>query len=676
MDARQSRGDRRKARPGATAAVAAVLLSVLSVLPVAAQAAERATHVALVIGNSAYEYVPFLPNPGNDAKAVGDAFKSLDYEVTWLMDADYHALHDGVRRFKQAARGKEVAVVFYAGHGIGVGGENYLVPVDAELGYADTVEDETISLKRLMSAVGNTRHLGLVILDACRNNPFVTSMKGSTRSIDRGLARLEETPGKTMVAYAARHGEVASDGDGAHSPYTEALLKYLKEEPGLEVRKLFGKVHDAVVDTTRKRLGEERKQEPWTYQALGGRDFYLASAAAPIPTPKGTGTSGGGTATTPPSGAAARAYEATERAGTVAAYLAFIKEFPYSFEAKLARAQIAKLEGAKEPLVVAGGDPLDEEPPEIAAPSPEELQERLQLSLEQKRLVQMGLAAAGYDPGGVDGMLGGKTRRALQAWQAWQEVEATGYLTREQGEVLAALGREESGRRRAEAERERKAQEAEEAERRAQAERERKEREEEERRRAEAERKLKALKPRCPVESGQCWIELANMPSCHALVWWRETEEPAAYKWWKGGCTDGLASGEGVVSYRGADGKDYRFGEGSYVDGKPHGRWTDYLYSGTGEGRYVDGKRHGQWTVHRRKWTYEGPYVDGKRHGQWTEYRDGIYRDIEREGPYVDGKKHGVWTRKATHRDDDYSSCREDKYIRGKRVKKSDSWSC
>ena len=296
MDARQLRGDRRKARPGAWAAVAAVLLSVL---PVAAVAAER---VALVIGNSAYEHVPFLPNPGNDAKAVGDAFKSLDYEVTWLMDADYHALHDGVRRFKQAARGKEVAVVFYAGHGIGVGGENYLVPVDAELGYADTVEDETISLKRLMSAVGNTRHLGLVILDACRNNPFVTSMKGSTRSVDRGLARLEETHGKTMVAYAARHGEVASDGDGAHSPYTEALLKYLKEEPGLPVRKLFGKVHDAVVDTTTKRLGEERKQEPWTYEALGGRDFYLASADDPDD-PDDKGTAGGGAP--PPSGAAA-----------------------------------------------------------------------------------------------------------------------------------------------------------------------------------------------------------------------------------------------------------------------------------------------------------------------------------------------------------------------------------
>ena len=450
----------------------------------AAGAAER---VALVIGNSAYEHVSFLPNPVNDAKAVGDAFESLGYTVTRLMNKDRHVLHDGLISFKKAARGKEVAVVFYAGHGIGVGGNNFLVPVDAELGFADDVEDQTIPLTRLMSAVGNTRHLGLVILDACRNNPFVKSMEGDTRSIERGLAQVEPT-GRTMVAYAAKGGQVALDGDGDHSPYTEALLKYLREAPGLPVRKLFGTVRDAVEADTEKRFGRDRKQVPWAYHDLGGSDYYLvASASAPIPTPEDedTGTS------------EARAYEAAERLNTVAGYRAFIKRFPGSYEAELAQGHIDKLEGKSKPLVVAGGDPDDavvSVPP--GEPTPEEVEQGLGLSDETKRLVQMGLAAAGHDPGYTDGLIGPSTRGALRSWQRGRGLEATGYLTKEQSEALVALGREESARRRAEAERERKAREAEER-RRAEAEREA--RQAEERRRAEAERKEREAHETAPL---------------------------------------------------------------------------------------------------------------------------------------------------------------------------------
>ena len=461
MDAREPRWGR--------LAASAALSVLLSVWANAAGAAER---VALVIGNGDYKNVSPLANPRNDAEAVGDAFERLGYTVTRLMNADYDELRKGLSRFKQAARGKEVAVVFYAGHGIGVAGSNFLVPVDAELGYADAVEDEAIPLDRLMSAVGNTRHLGLVILDACRNNPFVAKMKGETRSIERGLARLEDTTGKTMVAYAAKHGKTADDGSGAHSPYTEALLRYLKE-PGLEVRKLFGKVRDAVVDTTKRR---GRVQEPWTYESLGGRDFYLASAAAPPPKGTVTSTAGG---TPPPSGDAARAYEAAERLNTVAGYRAFIRRFPESYEAELARGHIAKLE--EEPLVVAGGDPEEEEVSPVVTPPPEEVERRLELRREDRRLVQMGLAAAGHDPGPADGMIGRGTREAIRRWQGARGEPATGYLDADGAKALLALGEREAKRRRAEAERERKAKEAE-----------RKAREAEERRLAEAERKRKA----------------------------------------------------------------------------------------------------------------------------------------------------------------------------------------
>ena len=467
MDARRFHGDRRTVRPGAWALAAAVLLSVL---PGAAQAAER---VALVIGNGAYKNVSFLANPGNDARDVGDAFERLGYSVTRAENAGHDALRRTLRDFKRAAGASEVAVVFYAGHGIEVDKGNYLVPVDAKLAHVDDVKYEAVPLDWAMDAVGGAQRLGVVILDACRNNPFAESMQtsGTTRSVGRGLARVAPS-GATLVAYAAKDGTTADDDAGkGHSPYTEALLAHI-ETPGLDVGRMFRNVRDAVVAETGGR------QEPVMYGSLPGRDIYLASGAP-----------GGGTADKtpppPPPSDAARAYEAAERVGTVAAYRAVIKRFPGSFEAELAQAQIDKLE--EEPLVVAGGGPVGEG--SAVVPSPAEVERRLGLSREERRLVQMGLSAAGYDPGLADGVFGGRTREALRAWQESKRMEGTGRLTEEQSEGLVALGREEGARLRAEAERRRAEaeREAREAEERRRAEAERKEREAEARRRADDE---------------------------------------------------------------------------------------------------------------------------------------------------------------------------------------------
>ena len=437
MDVKQTRGDGRKARPTAWAAVAAAAV-LWSVLPVAAGAVER---VALVIGNSAYEHTNLLRNPGNDARAVGEAFKRQGYSVTRLENADQSELRDALGNFKRAAGASDVAVVFYAGHGIEVDGRNFLVPVDAELAHDDDVEYQAVPLDLVMRAVRGARRLGLVMLDACRDNPFAKKMQsaGATRNIGRGLARVEPSGG-TLVAYAAEDGKTAADGDGRNSPYTGALLAYL-EEPGLEVSWLFRKVRAEVERTT------GGSQTPIEYGKLPDEPIYLALAAAPIPKPKDTETTGGGTATTPlpPGDAAKAAYDTAKELGTVDAWRIVVEDFPGSTYAKFAQEQIAKLEGAKEPVVVAGGDPVDEETP--AVPTPESVEQGLGLNLEQRRLVQMGLAAAGRDPGGVDGLFGDKTRRALSAWQASKEVEATGYLTKEQGELLVALGREAEERR-------------------------------------------------------------------------------------------------------------------------------------------------------------------------------------------------------------------------------------
>ena len=338
MDARHTHGDGRKAR-------------------LAAGAAKR---VALVIGNAAYEAegVPPLANPGNDARAVGDAFERLGYSVTRAENAGREALFLGLQDFKRAAGASEVAVVFYAGHGIEVDKDNFLVPVDARLARDEDVEYEAVQLSLVMRAVGGARRLGLVVLDACRDNPFAARMQsaGASRSIGRGLGRVVPAGG-TLVAYAAEEGKTAADGDGRNSPYTGALLRYL-EEPGLDVGRLFRKVRDEVLRET------GGSQKPVEYSALPAEDVYLASG---VPPPKDAATAAaGGTPQPPPSGDAARAYEAAERVGTVAAYRAFIRRFPGSFEAELAQAQIDKLE--ETPLVVAGGDPDDAVSP--TAPSP------------------------------------------------------------------------------------------------------------------------------------------------------------------------------------------------------------------------------------------------------------------------------------------------------------------
>ena len=500
MDARQSYGDGRRARPGAwAAAVAAVLLSAL---PVAAQAEGR---VALVIGNSAYEHTDPLRNPGNDADGMAAALRRLDFEVVLGKDLDLDGFYDTLGEFDEASRGADVTLFFYAGHGLQVQGKNWLAPVDARLGSRLDLERGAVRLDTVLEHMRGTKKL--VYLDACRNNPLAGDLARSmgvsrAAATSRGLARVRSGSG-TLIGYATAPDDVAADGEGRHSPFTEALLAHV-ETPGLSVNDMFGEVSGAVSRAT------GGKQVPWSHSSLGR--FYLASAAAPIPMPGGTGTAGGGTATAPtppPSGDAARAYEAAERLNTVAGYLAFIGQYPNSFEAKLAQGHIDKLEGAKEPLVVAGGDPEEEEPSTVTAPSPEAVEGNLKLSREDRRLVQMGLAAAGYDPGGVDGMLGGKTRRALRAWQASKEVEATGYLTKEQGEALAALGREEAERRRVQAERE--------AEERRQAEAERKAREEAERRRAEAERKEREAEER-RRRAQSPGTKLRDCPGCPELV--------------------------------------------------------------------------------------------------------------------------------------------------------------
>jgi hypothetical protein len=256
--------------------------------------AER--RVALVVGNSAYLHTPELPNPRNDAEAIARLLGASKFdEVLLRTDLDHRGMYEAVRQFEPSARAADVALVYYAGHGLEVGGQNYLMPVDARLARDSDLDKEAVTLAALLSAAGGARKLKLVILDACRNNPVSERMvlrAGKSRSVQRGLARIEskgdglasvETRGEVLVAYAAKAGTVALDGRGRHSPYATALLKHLAT-PGLDVLRVFGRVKDAVLRAT------DDAQEPWIYGSPGGDSIALVPALArpalPTPAPK------------------------------------------------------------------------------------------------------------------------------------------------------------------------------------------------------------------------------------------------------------------------------------------------------------------------------------------------------------------------------------------------------
>lgn len=230
--------------------------------------------VALVIGNSGYAHVGALTNPKNDARAVAAALRRLGFaEVMERYDLNREAMGKALKDFGDLAAGSEWALVYFAGHGLELNGTSYLIPVDAELKRDAHVPDETIALDRVQAKVDAASKLGLVVLDACRNNPFTARMmrSRSTRSLGRGLANVEPE-GNVLVAYAAKHGTVAEDGAQANSPFTQALLAHI-EEAGLEINILFRKVRDLVRKTTQGR------QDPFIYGSLGSELLYFKPVA-------------------------------------------------------------------------------------------------------------------------------------------------------------------------------------------------------------------------------------------------------------------------------------------------------------------------------------------------------------------------------------------------------------
>jgi flagellar biosynthesis GTPase FlhF len=291
-----------------------------------ALAAEK--RVALVMGNSAYKNVARLANPVNDAALVGGMFKKAGFDTVDIkLDLNVAEMRKALRDFGGKAREADVAVVYYAGHGIEFDGTNYLIPTDATLETDSDVLDETLPLDRALFAVEPAKQLRLVILDACRDNPFAKTMKRTiaARAIGRGLAKVEPTSPNTMIAFAAKAGSTASDGDAKDSPFAMALVERLPM-PGLDLRKAFGFVRDDVLKST------GYKQEPYVYGSLGGDDVSLVPAKPAAAGPQAN-----------PDSEIRRDYELALQLGTRDVWSSFINRYPSGFYTDLAKSQLSKI---------------------------------------------------------------------------------------------------------------------------------------------------------------------------------------------------------------------------------------------------------------------------------------------------------------------------------------------
>ncbi|UPJ60570.1 caspase family protein [Bradyrhizobium sp. 192] len=303
----------------------ALLLFAASLGAAPAQAERR---VALVIGNSAYKSVPRLANPVNDAGLVGGMFKKAGFDfVDTKLDLSVVDMRKALREFGAKARDADVAVIYYAGHGIELDGNNYLIPIDAALETDTDVFDETFPLDRVLFAIEPAKQLRLVILDACRDNPFAKTMKRTvaSRAIGRGLAKIEPTSPNTMIAFAAKAGSTASDGDSRNSPFSTALVERLPT-PGLDLRKAFGFVRDDVLKNT------GYKQEPYVYGSLGGDDVPLIPAKPTAVGPQAN-----------PQDAIRRDYELALQLGSREVWTAFLAQYPDGFYASLAKGQLSRI---------------------------------------------------------------------------------------------------------------------------------------------------------------------------------------------------------------------------------------------------------------------------------------------------------------------------------------------
>jgi uncharacterized caspase-like protein len=418
----------------------AVVFSLLCMIFTTVNAARADRRVAFVVGNGAYKNVAQLPNPPIDAKAMASVLRNVGFDVVEGTNLTRDKMTEKLLDFGKKAEGADVAVFFYAGHGIAISGTNYLLPVDADIkSEMDVKLGAAINIDLTLDQTMGDAKVKLVFLDACRDNPFAAKIKSNaTRSVSvqSGLAEMKSGEG-TLIAFATGPGQTALDGqEGTNSPFTRALIAHITQ-PGLEIQQAMTEVRAQVNEETSK------GQLPWGHTNLIGA-VYLNPAAAPASTaaaapsasvPNAAGATPASIASTAPAGTDIELefWRSVKDSNKPEELNAYLTNYPNGQFKTLALARIASLENGPSTAtrnLTPGIDAatFTEEATQVS-------EDQIGLDKGQRRDVQRRLTGLGFDIK-VSGKFDDDTRIVIKRWQMARGYPATGYLNKLQHKAL------------------------------------------------------------------------------------------------------------------------------------------------------------------------------------------------------------------------------------------------
>src|SRR6202790_858770 len=400
-------------------------LSVISILA-SSNVAKADRRVAFVVGNGAYKNAQPLPNPPIDAKAMASVLRNVGFEVVEGTNLTRDKMTERLLEFGKKAQGADVALFFYAGHGIAINGTNYLLPVDADIkSEMDVRLGSTINIDVTLDQTMSDAKVKLVLLDACRDNPFAArlrSLKTTRRvNVQTGLAEMKSGEG-TLIAFATGPGQTALDGqEGTHSPFTRALLANVAK-PGVEIQEAMTKVRAQVNEETNK------GQLPWGHTNLIGSVYLNPVAAAnAAAAPAAVASSSGA------SDVELEFWRSVKESNKPEELNAYLTTYPNGQFKPLALARIAALESGASTTtrnLTAGIDPLT-----FTEESNQTTEDQIGLDKGQRRDVQRRLTGLGFDTK-VTGKFDEQTRAVITRWQAARGYPKTGFLNKLQHQAL------------------------------------------------------------------------------------------------------------------------------------------------------------------------------------------------------------------------------------------------
>ena len=409
-----------------------ITLSLLCMV-LTAEAARADRRVAFVVGNGAYRSVAQLPNPPVDAKAMAATLRNIGFDVVEGTNLTRDKMTEKLLDFGRKAQGADIAVFYYAGHGIAISGTNYLLPVDADLkSEMDVKLGSAINIDVTLDQTMGDAKVKLVFLDACRDNPFAAKIKSNspTRSVSvqSGLAEMKSGEG-TLIAFATGPGQTALDGEaGANSPFTRALISHIAQ-PGVEIQQAMTAVRAQVNEETNK------GQLPWGHTNLIGA-VYLNPSAAPAATTAAAGTAPASGATAVAGEAELEFWRSVKDSNKPEELNAYLSTYPNGQFKSLAMARIASIEsGAVNNAtrnVAKGVDPatFTEEGTQVS-------EDQIGLDKTKRRDVQRRLTGLGFDTK-MSGVFDDETRGVIKRWQAARGYPSSGFLTKLQHKALLA----------------------------------------------------------------------------------------------------------------------------------------------------------------------------------------------------------------------------------------------